>query len=109
MTTRTNEVQAAKKTARQLTIATAGIAFLAMAAGLTEHGTFALWCLPVVLAVGVAANAKNEDVRGLTKSAVTASRARQVGEGLLLSVLALFFVALIFVLWLWHALGQLHG
>ena len=104
-----NEVEAARKSARQLTFAVTAIAILAMAAGLTGHSALALWCLPVVLVAGVAANAKNQDVRRLTNRAVPASRARQVGEGVLLSVLAFCLVALFFVLWLWHALGQWHG
>ena len=102
-------VDAARKTARRLLYATSAIALLALAAGLTGHSTLAFWCLPLVLAVGVAANAKNQHVRRMTRPAAAAGRARQVGEGILLSVLALVFVVLLFVLWFWHALGQWHG
>lgn len=105
----TNEVAAMRKAARQLTFDVTVVALLAMAAGLTGHGGLALWSLPVVIVLGVAANAKHQDVRRLTRPAVAASHARQVGEGVLLSVLAFCLLTLLFVLWLWHAFGQWHG
>ena len=104
----TNQVSAARKSARQLAFTVTAIALLAIVAGLTRHGTLALWCLPLVVVVGMAANRKNQDSRRLTNPAVAASRARQVGEGVLLAVLAFCLVALLFVLWLWHTFGQWH-
>jgi hypothetical protein len=107
--TATNEVEAARKSARQLVFAVSAVAFLAMAAGLTGHSAVAFWCLPIVLALGVAANAKTQEVRRVTRRGGAPTVARQIGEGVLLSILALFFVALLFVLWFWHTLGQWHG
>lgn len=104
-----NEVEACRKAAKQLLFAAGSIALLAIVAGLSGHSTLAIWCLPIAVIVGVAANAKNQDVRRMTNPAGGASLAREVGEGVLLSVLALFFVALLFALWFWHRLGQWHG
>jgi hypothetical protein len=96
----TEQVKEAKKTSRLFSLAAGAVALLAIAAGLTGHGTLAFWCLPTFLILGVAANATNQDVRRLTAAAVPPSVGRQVGEGLVLAVLALFFVTLLFIVWL---------
>jgi hypothetical protein len=104
-----NQIQAGRKSVRRWLLATGSIAVLAIGAGLTGHSTLAFWCLPIFVVVGVAANAKSQAVKRMVHPEVTANVGRQVGEGILLAFLALFFVVLLFILWWWHALGEWHG
>jgi hypothetical protein len=105
----TNQVKEAKRTRTLLSLAAGAIALVAIAAGVSGHGMVALWCLLFFFALGVAANATNQNVRRLTTGGSPTSVGRQVAEGILLAVLAFFILGVLFLVWAWQELGKTGG
>ena len=105
----TIQVKEAKKTRTLLSLAAGAIALVAIVAGVSGQGIVALWCLPLFFVLGVAANVTNQNVRRLTTPGSPPSVGRQVAEGILLAVLAFFFLGLLFLVWAWQELGKTGG
>jgi hypothetical protein len=98
---RAEEARYARRTSTTFGVAAGIVALTAVAAGVTEHATFALWCVPLFAVMGVIANAAKQNARQLTKGAADPqSIARQVGEGVLLSALTLLSLVVLVVVWL---------
>ncbi|HEX9083779.1 MAG TPA: hypothetical protein VF836_03485 [Gemmatimonadaceae bacterium] len=101
LASRAEEARYARRTSTSFGVAAGIVALTGIAAGITQHGTLALWCAPLFALLGVIANHANENARQLTKGASEPqSLARQAGEGVLLAVLALLFLVVIFFVWL---------
>jgi hypothetical protein len=98
---RAEEARYARRTSTTFGVAAGVVALTAIAAGITQHGTLALWCAPLFALLGVIANHAYRNARQLTKGASEPqSLARQGGEGVLLAVLALLFLVVLFFVWL---------
>ena len=98
---RAEEARYARRTATRSGVAAGVVALVAVAAGIAQHGTLALWCAPLFLLLGLIANSANQNARLLRKGpGEPQSIARQAGEGFLLVVLALLFVVVLFFVWL---------
>lgn len=98
---RVEEARYARRTATTFGVAAGVVALVAVAAGIAQHATLALWCAPLFLLLGLVANSANKNARLLTKGpGEPQSIARQTGEGCLLVVLALLFVVVVFFVWL---------
>jgi hypothetical protein len=101
LASRAEEARYARRTSTTFGVAAGVVALIAIAAGIAQHETLALWCAPLFALLGVIANHANRNARQLIKGASEPqSLARQSGEGVLLAVLALLFLVVIFFVWL---------
>ena len=107
---RAEEARYARRTATTFGVAAGVVALVAVAAGIAQHGTLALWCAPLFLLLGLIANSANQNARQLTNGpSEPPSTARQVGEGVLFAALALLFLLLLFIGWVFYGVSQIHG
>jgi hypothetical protein len=98
---RAEEARYARRTATTFGVAAGVVALFAVGAGITQHTSTALWCAPLFALLAVIANHAHRNARQLTKGASEPqSLARQAGEGVLLTVLALLFLVVLFFVWL---------
>jgi hypothetical protein len=105
-----DEARDAKKSATFMSVIAAVIALCALVAGLTQHARIALFCMPLFLLTGVAANAMHLQAKKLSAAAQgKPDVGRQIGEGILFVLLLLIILPILFFVWWWYAMGQWHG
>jgi hypothetical protein len=100
----------AKATAKLAGIGAAAFAVAALLGGIAQQGGVVFLCLPLFLLLALVANTANQNAGRLATGPIAKVDAgKQVGKGILLTVLALFLVFLLVVGWYIHLIIGFHA
>ena len=99
------DIKDARTLARATGLIAAAFAVAGIVAGVFQRGDLALGCIPVFVVFGAIANMANQNARRLAKETPDSpSVARQVGEGILGTFLALFLLAVAVIIYFFYRL-----
>ena len=103
-----SEIRNSRQLARTTGFVAGAFALAGIVAGVVQRGDLALWCIPVFIVLAAISNTANQDARRLARGTPDSpSVARQVGEGILGTFLALLLLALAAIGYLFYMLS--HG